>query len=247
MPTYLYCLRSDRVAPADGLAGVDGVTVRAIDAAGLTAWVSDIVERVSATVDRMKAHDAVCAAALESGETPLPVRFGQIFSDDEAAMSAVASREAALRARLARIAGCVEVRVVVTHGRERGASGMVGDTGAAAMTGPTGPTSFEESEELEEFEGPGTAFLKRLAREGRADLSREVGCEEVRHAVRTGATSFIVDQQPCESARGVAFFPVLVRRGSVDAFRSVTENLPLKAIGLSVLGPFAPYSFAGDA
>jgi hypothetical protein len=238
MPTYLYCLRSDRVAPAHGLAGLDGSTVRAIDAAGLTAWVSDIGEKVSATVDRVKAHDAVCAAALDSGETPLPVRFGQIFPDDSAAMSAVASREAALRARLARIAGCVEIRVVVTHGRDGGASGKASDAGEAAMTGAT---AFEESG------GPGTAFLKRLAREGRADLAREVGCEEVRHAVRTGATSFIVDQHPCESARGVAFFPVLVRRGSVDAFRTVTENLPLKAIGLSVLGPFAPYSFAGDA
>jgi hypothetical protein len=241
MPTYLYCLRSDRVAPTNGLAGVDGSAVRAIDAAGLTAWVSDIGEKVSATVDRMKAHDGVCAAALDSGETPLPVRFGQIFSDDSAAISAVASREAALRARLARIAGCVEIRVVVTHGRQSAASGAMSDAGdpAAAMTGPS---AFEPSG------GPGTAFLKRRAREGRADLAREVGCEEVRHAVRTGATSLIVDQQPCESARGVAFFPVLVRRGSVEAFRSaVTETLPLKAIGLSVLGPFAPYSFAGDA
>jgi hypothetical protein len=87
-----------------------------------------------------------------------------------------------------------------------------------------------------------------LAREGRADLAREVGCEEVRHAIRAAAKSLIVDQHACEFARGRAFFPVLVRRTNVDAFRSaVAEMLSLKPFGLSVLGPFAPYSFAGDA
>jgi hypothetical protein len=97
-------------------------------------------------------------------------------------------------------------------------------------------------------DGPGTAFLKRLARRGRADLAREVACEEVRHAIRSAAKALIVGQHPCESARGISFFPVLVRRAEVDAFRSaVAETLRIKAIPLSVLGPFAPYSFAGDA
>jgi len=54
---------------------VDGGVVRTIEAAGLVAWVSDVSEKVSATVDRVKAHDAVCGAALAVGETPLPVRF----------------------------------------------------------------------------------------------------------------------------------------------------------------------------
>ena len=60
--------------------------------------------------------------------------------------------------------------------------------------------------------------------------------------------SLIVGQKPCESARGISFFPVLVRRAEVDAFRSaVAETLRIKAFPLAVLGPFAPYSFAGDA
>jgi hypothetical protein len=46
----------------------------------------------------------------------------------------------------------------------------------------------------------------------------------------------------------MAFFPVLVRRGEVDRFRAVlAEWLSTQPIELSVLGPFAPYSFAGDA
>jgi hypothetical protein len=229
------------VEPPDGLTGVDGSAVRALGGVSLVAWVSDVAETVSATVERVKAHDAVCAAALDSGETPLPVRFGQSFPDDVAAMSAISSRESALRDRLARVAGCVEIRVVVTQGRAPDVTGSAVETSApeVVMTTPAG---------LREVDGPGTAFLKRLARAGRADLAREVGCEEVRHAIRTGAKSLIVDQHPCECARGRAFFSVLVRRTNVDAFRSaVAEMLSLKPFGLSVLGPFAPYSFAGDA
>ena len=241
MPTYLYCLRSDMVEPPDGLTGVDGSPVRVLPGAGLVAWVSDVAEKFSATVERVKAHDAVCAAALDSGETPLPIRFGQSFPDDSAATSAITARESVLRDRLARVAGCVEIRVVVTHGRDREMTGSAVESGDAEVV-------MAGAAALTDVDGPGTAFLKRLAREGRADLAREVGCEEVRHAIRAAAKSLIVDQHPCESARGRAFFAVLVPRASVDAFRSaVAEMLLLKAFGLSVLGPFAPYSFAGDA
>jgi len=238
MPTYLYCLRSDCSEPPEGLTGVDGGRVHAIQASGLVAWVSDVAEKVAPTVDRVKAHDLVCAAALAAGETPLPVRFGQTFPDDDAAISALASRDAALRARLARIAGCVEIRIVVTGGRDRGS-----DTPAGEASGQTQAGAHARGD----TDGPGTAFLKRLARQGRADLAREIACEDVRHAIRSAAKPLIVGQQPCESSRGLSFFPVLIRRADVDAFRSaLAETLTLKAIDLSVLGPFVPYSFAGD-
>ena len=238
MPTYLYCLRSDGPEPPAGLTGVDGGPVRAIDAAGLVAWVSDVSDKVTATIDRMKAHDAVCAAALAAGETPLPVRFGQTFRDDAAAVSELESRNAPLRRRLTRIAGCVELRIIVTGGDR------VSDTSAAkAREQPPGSAEAPPKED-----GPGTAFLKRLAQEGGADLAREAACEDLRHAVRSAAKSMIIGQHPCESSRGVSFFPVLIRRTDVDAFRSaLAEMLTFKATGLSVLGPFAPYSFAGDA
>jgi len=204
-------------------------------------WVSDVEEKVTPTVERVKAHDAVCAAALAAGETPLPIRFGQTFPDDTAVASGLAARESAIRSRLARIAGCVELRLVMLGVPEPASEAPAEDT-------RTLNTAWAGTDTSREADGPGTAFLKRLARQGRADLAREIGCEEVRHAVRSAAESLIVGQQPCESARGISFFPVLVRRGEVDAFRSaVAETLRIKAIPLSVLGPFAPYSFAGDA
>ncbi len=241
MPTYLYCLRTDPTEPPAGLTGVDGAVVHVIHVSGLLAWVSDVREKVTPTVARVKAHDAVCAAALAAGETPLPIRFGQTFPDDASVASGLAARESVLRSRLARIAGCVELRVV-----------MLGDPELASKdpTEDTSPfdTTWTGADRSRGVDGPGTAFLKRLARRGRADLAREVGCEEVRHAIRAAAKALIVGQHPCESARGISFFPVLIRRAEVDAFRSaVAETLRIKAIPLSVLGPFAPYSFAGDA
>jgi hypothetical protein len=238
MPTYLYCVLSNAVEPRAGLAGIDGGTVRGLDARGLHAWVSDVDGSVSPTVDRVKAHDAVCASALEASDTPLPIRFGQLFPDDEAVVDAVISRERTLRSRLDRVVGCVELRVVVTRGRSPSdpVDNVVAKTDESAVD-PSG----------EPFTGPGTAFLERLARAGRNDLAREVGCDEIRHAVRSMGRPLVVDHQPCESARGVSFFPVLVRRADVSTFAAAIADITARdGIDLSVLGPFAPYSFAGD-
>jgi hypothetical protein len=203
--------------------------------------VSDVEPNVTPTVERVKAHDAVCAAALVVGETPLPVRFGQTFADDIAVPSGLAARASVLRARLAQIAGCVELRLVMLADPKPASEGATADAS-------TSGTAWAGSDTLPGADKPGTAFLERLARRDRADRAREVACEEVRHAVRSAAESLIVGQRPCESARGISFFPVLVRRRDVDAFRSaVAETLRIKAMSLSVLGPFAPYSFSGDA
>jgi hypothetical protein len=233
MATYLYCVRSDPVPPSAWLVGIDGGPVRAVEADDLLAWVSDVgPPTIEADVARLKAHDAVCSAALESGDTPLPVRFGQVFPDDAATVAGIAARSSELRVRLTRIAGCVELRVVITRAAD-------GSEAAGASSAGT---------DAGELEGPGTAFLMRLARAGRAELAREVGCEEVRHEIRGAAGTLIVDQLRCETARGLAYFPVLVRRDDVTAFREVvTTTLSSQTIDLSVFGPFAPYSFAGDA
>jgi len=237
--TYLYCVRSDREPAPAGLSGIDGARVHAIESAGLLAWVSDVAGSVAPTVDRIKAHDTVCAAAMLSGDTPLPIRFGQTFLDDAAASSAIAERETTLKNRLARVAGCAELRLVVSRSR---------DPDLTVKTGEASRATSSHGGNQADAEGPGTAFLRRLAREGREDLAREVGCEEVRHGVRAAARSLIVEERPCESARGVSFFPVLVQRANVDAFRSaVAKGLSTQQFGLSILGPFAPYSFAGDA
>jgi Gas vesicle synthesis protein GvpL/GvpF len=147
MATYLYCVRSDAARSPAGLTGVDGAAIHVIQAAGIAAWVSDVGEvPVAPTVDRLKQHDSVCAAALDTGETPLPIRFGQTFVDDAAAATAIVSRQATLRERLTRVSGCVELRIVVTRGREADVNEHAVPTEKSASRTTTG-----------DGDGPGTA------------------------------------------------------------------------------------------
>jgi hypothetical protein len=240
MGTYLYCIHAEPVGVPASLVGIDGASVRAvevssIDGSPLEAWVSDVdALPVTVSVERMKAHDAVCAAALAAHETPLPIRFGQAFSSDSDAKAAIASKAGQLARRLRRVSGCVELRVVVRP--------------AVATESSAAGANVATDENAWEADRPGTAFLRRIARQGRADLAREVSCEEARHALRTNAQNFIVDQQPCEAARGVSYFALLVRRSDVDAIREIAGRvLSSQASQTLVMGPFAPYSFAGDA
>lgn len=244
MAAYLYCIRNDPRGVPPGLIGIDRGAVRSIDASGLAAWVSDVAESPPAvTVERLRAHDGVCMAALHGGDTPLPIRFGQTFADDRAAADAVAARGPALRERLARVAGCVELRVIVSRGRD---SDVAASAASAADREPPRPGMLPGADPGSV--GRGTAFLHRLARVGRADLARDVACEELRHAIRASAQAFLVEQQRCEAARGVSFFAMLVRRPDLDACRAaIAASLAQRAIEASLVGPFPPYSFAGDA
>jgi hypothetical protein len=235
MATYLYCIHAEPAGVPASLVGIDGGSVRSLELPSLTAWVSDIREvPLTALVERVKAHDAVCAAALGGHETPLPVRFGQTFENDEAAKVAIAARSSELSSRLRRVAGCVELRVVSRPGVDRGVD-------------PGGANVATDEDGIEE-DRPGTAFLRRLAREGRADIARDVACEETRRVVRAAAKRYIVDHRPCEAARGVLYFAILVRRTDVDTVREIADRaLSAQSATTRIMGPFAPYSFAGDA
>ena len=110
-PTYLYCLTTPAAPdPPAGTAGLDGGAVRRLG----DAWVSDVPSRsVQATVDRIRAHDAVVSAALGTGSTPVPARFGQTFADDNECVAAISAKKETMSAGLARVAGMVEMTVLL--------------------------------------------------------------------------------------------------------------------------------------
>lgn len=236
MATYLYCILSEPRDVPPTRAGIDGAAVRCVGATGLAAWVGSVAEvPVTPTVDRLIAHDAVCGAALDVGETPLPVRFGQTFADDGAVVTALTARRHALGQQLARVAGCAELRVVAW--RQYAASG------AASV-------EFREAQAQEapgRVVGPGTAFLFERARQRREERQREHWCEKIRGLVAAAAGGLIVEYQRCEVRRGLAYLPLLVRRTDLERCRPViAASLPTSTHAVSVLGPFPPYSFAGD-
>jgi hypothetical protein len=98
---------------------VEGERVRALPVNGLVAWVSDVARGVPVTVDGVKAHDAVVEAALETGSTPVPARFGQRFDDDEACRAALNSRGPTVETLLATMQGLVEMTLLITPSTRR--------------------------------------------------------------------------------------------------------------------------------
>lgn len=141
--------------------GLDGGTVRRLG----SAWVSEVPTRpVRATVERIRAHDAVVAAALETGSTPLPARFGQTYASDDECEQAISAKLGELSAALARVSGMVEMRLLL-----RAADAPAPDRAS------------------------GTAYLESLSRRARAEeevrrVAREVN-EALRAHVRDAAVS----------------------------------------------------------
>lgn len=94
--------------------GLDGGSVRRLASTGLDAWVGDVDARsVSATIERIRAHDGVVAAAFGTGSTPLPARFGQTFESDAECLAQLSTKRGKLSAGLARVAGMVEMTVIL--------------------------------------------------------------------------------------------------------------------------------------
>jgi hypothetical protein len=135
-PTYLYCITAPGApSPSPSTVGIDGTAIRRL----ADAWVSDVESRpVRATIERIRAHDAVVAAALDTGSTPLPARFGQAFATDDECIATISAKKSLLSAALARVAGMVEMTVLLR-------------TEAPALASNSG-----------------TAYLKSLARRERA-------------------------------------------------------------------------------
>lgn len=168
MTTHLYCVLPQEVDTSvpPGLSGVAGAAVRALPVDGLVAWVSDVLRGVAITVDGVHAHDAVVEAALETGTTPVPVRFGQRFHDDDACRAALASRSASVESVLADVQGHVEMTLVITPSTRR----MLHDLE------PVIPEMLEP-----EGQGVGRKYLETLRR-------REAGTGVVRAAIDTLAS-----------------------------------------------------------
>jgi Gas vesicle synthesis protein GvpL/GvpF len=203
--------------------------VRILPAGGLEAWVSTFTDRdLRRTVGAVREHDAVVSAALATGRTPLPARFGQTWPSDLACAASVTQRASELESLLRSFAGLVEMTVCTLL------PGMPPAPRVAARPG--------------DKPGPGTAYLAQLraradrarrlrtALEGlRARLDRALG------SVSRGAVAEIRGSDEA-LALSVAY---LVQRADESHFRGIVGQVSHEvAARLVVAGPRAPYSFA---
>jgi hypothetical protein len=227
MPTYLYCILPAAAGePREPMpTGIGGATVRTLVAGPLAAWVESIPERtVAPSIEGVRAHDAVVTAALASGETPLPLRFGQIFESDEACRDALLEQAGRMEADLARVRGLVEMRIIVRLPR---------------------PEPAAEDPAVEAT--PGLAYMKSLQRERGMEQIVQASASAVRRRLTETVGAFVrgeaVTLDPLPAA--VLTLSHLVARDEVDAYRSTLRDAALghQAERLVVCGPVAPYQF----
>jgi len=93
------------------LTGAGGEPLAARPLPGLTAVVGELDSALPATSEAAIAHGTVVESLCDHAAAVLPVRFGGSFADTAAFHAAVQPHVAALRDRLTRLHGCVEVGV----------------------------------------------------------------------------------------------------------------------------------------
>lgn len=222
MGLYLYCVGAgDHPKPGE-LEGIDGAPVRALDTAGLRAWVSPMEAAPPASLDRVRSHNAVVEAAAEE-RTPLPMRFGQWFDSEAELKAALAERRPRLEAALERVRGALEFGVRVLD---------------PARTEPTPPDRSS-----------GTAYLEGLARRVEvAEQSRRRGAE-VAAELRSFLGPVVRAQSVRPGGSGaIVTIAHLVARHDTGTYgtRLRTFSTRRPDVRLVPSGPWPPYGFTDD-
>jgi hypothetical protein len=227
---YLYCvLTSDAEAPPAGMRGVGGAAVRAVALGDeMEAWVASVDEaelRLTgpALATQALLHNAVIDAVLAMGHTPLPARFGALFTDDAACAAYLHARSSGLRSALEHLAGAVEMAVLLV------------------------PRSIADSEEprlRRDEPSAGRRYLEAVR--GRA-LRAEAGRAAVEALVRRvddAVREVARDYSRGRSGAALSSLAHLVRRADVDRYRDIVRRIDdVSGFRLVVAGPRAPYSF----
>lgn len=217
-----YCVRrAGEPAPEPGLTGVGGEAVRLLETRTLGLWLSDVAGH-GTDPDRLRQHDAVVRAALES-TTPLPLRFGTVLQDDDAAVGLLAARCDEFIAGLDRVAGRVEMGIRVLWERA---------TPAAA-----------ERQEVHS----GTEFLEARRRELRVAEALRSEAEALLKAIDLCLAPLALPTVRTVLAQDDAAGTLahLVHRSDLTRYLTDVDearaSLPRARLRLS--GPWAPYSF----
>jgi hypothetical protein len=248
MSTHLYCVLPHQMRGAGaippGLSGVDGCRVRELPVDRVVAWVSDIERdpKISAPAlvtdavwfDGLKEHDAVVEAALGTGTTPVPARFGQRFLDDDACRAALESRAASVESLIATMQGFVEMTIIITPSTNRmlrDLEPVIPEMLEPRARGAKQPRHVETLQAVEAETNAVARATDELAEQIRAATAAVVHRSTVHGAVTPMPLRTI--------SHLVARDDIGRYREAIDTVRSGRESRFL------VIGPRAPYSFCG--
>lgn len=218
MGLYVYCLgRSGHPEPGQ-VTGIGGAPVRDERIADLRVWVSDLSRPPAASLDGIRAHNAVVEAAATEA-TPLPFRFGQWFATRNDLVRSLDERGVVLRSRLEHVAGALEYGVRIVDPAHQP------------------PVADRAS---------GTAYMEGLARRARAvELDRDRG-RAVAEALRGWLDSVVRDERVHLGGGGtLASLAHLVDRHDTGNYERLVREYPANRPDLRFLftGPWPPYGF----
>ena len=232
--THLYCVLPPerRGALPTGLSGLAGEPVRALTVEGLVAWVSDVTRNVPVSVDGVRTHDAVVEAALATGSTPVPARFGQRFESDDACRDALRSRAASVETLLADVQGLVEMTLVITPSTHR----MLRDLE------PVIPEMFDSA-----GTGAGRRYLETLRQREAATGAVKAAMDTLAAALNRAASAFVRRAAMLDAGTPLPLRTLshLIARSDVPAYKAAVRAVSAGSeLQFLFIGPRAPYSFS---
>jgi len=238
MATYLYCVLAPPKIDAfpTGLTGIAGAPVRTVVSRrddGLEAWVATIDDATMSPSGRALAeqalmHNDVVEAALATGRTPLPARFGSRFVDDMTCLARLNQHENQLSAALSRVAGAVEMSVLlVPIGRSR-----------EALTEP--PQRDEPS--------AGRRYLEAVRERTRSNERRRAAADNMCARITSSVAAIVRGETHNSGSSEIVSLAHLVDLRDLERYRhAVADVAPDGVFRIVVAGPRAPYSFAAEA
>jgi gas vesicle protein GvpL/GvpF len=239
MSTHLYCVlpHAMRASIPAGLSGLAGARVRALPVEGIVAWVSDVARELRVSIEGVRAHDAVVEAALETGTTPVPARFGQRFKDDDACRAALSSRATSVESLLSTMQGFVEMTLIITPSTRR----MLRDLQ------PVIPEMLEPP-----TRGAGRQYLETLQAREAATGAVRTAMDKVANALNAAAEPFVRRAAVHEQLTRLPFRTIshLIQREAIADYKRAVGDVPSDLeFRFLLIGPRAPYSFCalGDS
>lgn len=110
---HLYCIVPAGHAIPPDCTGLEGRRPFSVEAGGLGVWASEHHEQLTASLDRLREHNELVTAAMDTRVTPIPLRFGQSSADRAAAADRITADAAKWLELLDRFAGHAEYGVRV--------------------------------------------------------------------------------------------------------------------------------------
>jgi hypothetical protein len=241
MILYVYAL-ADGLDDVSGLAGVQNealVLVPLPEAMAVCGW---IAQAPSVSRDSLTTQDELVRALHARATALLPLRFGAVVNDVEAAARAVHALGASLRERLDQVRARDQMTLrIVRHRVDRveGAEGAGRAAGAEGAEGAAGADGAGGARGAEGSEGAGTKYLK-----SRAALAVPPAIAPLLDALKPFQRMTRVERGRHPDV--VATVYQLIERGSAEAYRQAAADASAKlpALTVRISGPSPAYAFA---